>query len=252
MRALLPWARAGGDRLTRDYCHRLGIEVDPPALEALAVAYWLDRAAYPAAHLRRAAARPRLAGGERRGRDSGAAAASNLARWSPMRLRSRYSVADREAAHDPRRVSARSTRCGSRAAVDQPRARRRLRRARDRGGARTSRAQALDAPRELVEQPCDEVPAPARRNARAVGSGARAALHPDAPRTADARRAQAAQRTPALLRRRRGGAHTGGLAGRELVEPLERRPGQRERRYAQRLGGAPRTRRLPRPGRRSR
>ena len=46
MRALLPWARAGGDRLTRDYCHRLGIEVDPPALEALAVAYWLDRAAY--------------------------------------------------------------------------------------------------------------------------------------------------------------------------------------------------------------
>ena len=28
-----------------------------------------------------------------------------------------------------------------------------------------------------------------------------------------------------------------GLAGRELVEPLERRPGQRERRYAQRLGG---------------
>ena len=85
---------AGGDRLTRDYCHRLGIEVDPPVLEGLTQCLPARPRHLSAAHLRRAAARPRLAGGERRGRDSGAAATPLiLPRWSPMRLRSGYSVA---------------------------------------------------------------------------------------------------------------------------------------------------------------
>lgn len=43
---LLPWARAGGDELTRGFCRRLGIEPSSELLEALAVAYWLERLAY--------------------------------------------------------------------------------------------------------------------------------------------------------------------------------------------------------------
>ena len=42
---LLPWARAGGDDLSRDYCRRLDLDVGAAELEALAIAYWLDRAA---------------------------------------------------------------------------------------------------------------------------------------------------------------------------------------------------------------
>jgi hypothetical protein len=43
---LLPWARAGGDEVTRGFCRRLGIEPSLPLLEALVVAYWLERLAY--------------------------------------------------------------------------------------------------------------------------------------------------------------------------------------------------------------
>jgi peptidoglycan/xylan/chitin deacetylase (PgdA/CDA1 family) len=43
---LLPWARSGGDPLTRDYCGRVGIDHEPRVLEALVLRYWLDRLAY--------------------------------------------------------------------------------------------------------------------------------------------------------------------------------------------------------------
>jgi aminoglycoside phosphotransferase (APT) family kinase protein len=46
VRGLLPWARAGGDELTRGFCRRLGVEPSPALLEALAVAYWLERLGY--------------------------------------------------------------------------------------------------------------------------------------------------------------------------------------------------------------
>ena len=43
---LFPWARAGGDEVARAYCERIGLELRTGLLEALAVAYWLDRVAY--------------------------------------------------------------------------------------------------------------------------------------------------------------------------------------------------------------
>ena len=43
---LLPWARAGGDELTRGFCRRLGVDPTPALLESLAVAYWLERLGY--------------------------------------------------------------------------------------------------------------------------------------------------------------------------------------------------------------
>ena len=46
VRGLLPWARAGGDELTRGFCRRLGVQPSPALLEALAVAYWLERLGY--------------------------------------------------------------------------------------------------------------------------------------------------------------------------------------------------------------
>jgi aminoglycoside phosphotransferase (APT) family kinase protein len=46
VQGLLPWARAGGDELTRGFCRRLGLEPTAALLEALAVAYWLERLAY--------------------------------------------------------------------------------------------------------------------------------------------------------------------------------------------------------------
>ena len=46
VRHLFPWARAGGDLTVAQYCSRIRFEADGPVLEALAVAYWLDRAAY--------------------------------------------------------------------------------------------------------------------------------------------------------------------------------------------------------------
>lgn len=46
VRKLLPWARRGGDDFARDYCRRVGLDPDPPLLEALVLAYWLERAAY--------------------------------------------------------------------------------------------------------------------------------------------------------------------------------------------------------------
>jgi Phosphotransferase enzyme family len=42
---LLPCAREGGDELMRTYCERLGLELSPLQLEALAVAWWLQRVA---------------------------------------------------------------------------------------------------------------------------------------------------------------------------------------------------------------
>jgi aminoglycoside phosphotransferase (APT) family kinase protein len=46
---LLPWARGGGDSVAQSYCERLGFRVDGHRLEALVLAYWLDRVSY---HLR--------------------------------------------------------------------------------------------------------------------------------------------------------------------------------------------------------
>lgn len=43
---LLPWARSGGDEVTHAYCRRIGFELDDEALEAFALAYWLDRSSY--------------------------------------------------------------------------------------------------------------------------------------------------------------------------------------------------------------
>jgi hypothetical protein len=42
---LLPWARAGGDAVSRAYCDRLGLDIGPSQLEALSVAWWLERVA---------------------------------------------------------------------------------------------------------------------------------------------------------------------------------------------------------------
>ncbi len=38
-------ARAGGDELTRDYCRRIELDPDPAILEALVLAFWIDRTA---------------------------------------------------------------------------------------------------------------------------------------------------------------------------------------------------------------
>jgi hypothetical protein len=46
VRHLFPWAKSGGDEVARKYCSRIGLEPEPGVLEALAVAYWLDRVAY--------------------------------------------------------------------------------------------------------------------------------------------------------------------------------------------------------------
>ena len=46
VRHLFPWARAGGDLTVAQYCGRIGLDAGEAVLEALAVAYWLDRAAY--------------------------------------------------------------------------------------------------------------------------------------------------------------------------------------------------------------
>jgi aminoglycoside phosphotransferase (APT) family kinase protein len=43
---VLPWARAGADARARSYCERLGFEPSPQRLEALVIAYWLDRVAH--------------------------------------------------------------------------------------------------------------------------------------------------------------------------------------------------------------
>jgi hypothetical protein len=46
VKRLLPWASAGGDEDTAAYAARIGLELDPGRLRALALYYWLDRAAY--------------------------------------------------------------------------------------------------------------------------------------------------------------------------------------------------------------
>jgi aminoglycoside phosphotransferase (APT) family kinase protein len=43
---LLPLAQSGGDDVIRDYGRRIGVEPSPAELEALVIAYWLDRLAY--------------------------------------------------------------------------------------------------------------------------------------------------------------------------------------------------------------
>jgi hypothetical protein len=43
---LLPLAKRGGDDVMRDYGRRIGVVPSPAELEALVVAYWLDRLAY--------------------------------------------------------------------------------------------------------------------------------------------------------------------------------------------------------------
>jgi aminoglycoside phosphotransferase (APT) family kinase protein len=46
IKELLPWARAGGDHIARNYCDRLGFSLENRHLEALVFAYWLDRVSY--------------------------------------------------------------------------------------------------------------------------------------------------------------------------------------------------------------
>jgi aminoglycoside phosphotransferase (APT) family kinase protein len=43
---MLPWAQRGGDEHARSYCQQLGFEPNPERLEALVIAYWLDRVAH--------------------------------------------------------------------------------------------------------------------------------------------------------------------------------------------------------------
>lgn len=43
---LYPLAQHGGDPVTRAYLERLGVDADPPRLEALVAAYWLARTSY--------------------------------------------------------------------------------------------------------------------------------------------------------------------------------------------------------------
>jgi aminoglycoside phosphotransferase (APT) family kinase protein len=43
---LLPLAQSGGDRVMREYGRRIGVEASAAELEALVVAYWVDRLAY--------------------------------------------------------------------------------------------------------------------------------------------------------------------------------------------------------------
>jgi len=43
---MLPWAQRGGDEHARSYCQQLGFEPKPERLEALVIAYWLDRVAH--------------------------------------------------------------------------------------------------------------------------------------------------------------------------------------------------------------
>ncbi len=74
-----------------------------------------------------------------------------------------------------------------------------------RGRAGAARQAPLDATGELGQQPRDEVPPSARRDARADRARARGPRRADAARTADARRAQPAHRAAAPLRGRRAG-----------------------------------------------
>jgi aminoglycoside phosphotransferase (APT) family kinase protein len=46
VKEFLPWARAGGDDASRAYCRQLGLDLTVGQLEALVLAYWLDRVAY--------------------------------------------------------------------------------------------------------------------------------------------------------------------------------------------------------------
>jgi aminoglycoside phosphotransferase (APT) family kinase protein len=56
---LVPWARRGGDELTREYCRRVGMEPPPETLLAIVGAYWLERLAYQLATYADRAGRPR-------------------------------------------------------------------------------------------------------------------------------------------------------------------------------------------------
>ena len=74
--------------------------------------------------------------------------------------------------------------------------------------------QRLVAACERRGEPRDEVPPPARRDARARAGRAGAARGADAARASDPRRAEAALRAPARVRRSRGGGGDAGAAGR--------------------------------------
>jgi aminoglycoside phosphotransferase (APT) family kinase protein len=58
VRHQLPWARTGGDDIVRAYCRRLKIEVDSELLEALVLAYWLNRVGFELSLFADRAARP--------------------------------------------------------------------------------------------------------------------------------------------------------------------------------------------------
>ena len=117
---------------------------------------------------------------------------------------SRGRLPDREAADDPRRLSALAQRPAPRLQpVDEPRPGRRLRRGDRRRGAAAPRPARLDAPRQRFRQPRPQVPPPARRGPRGRRRPDLAARGPDAARPADPRPAEAADRAPALLRRPR-------------------------------------------------
>jgi aminoglycoside phosphotransferase (APT) family kinase protein len=59
VRHLFPSARAGASATVQEYCARVGVAPDGSLLEALAVAYWLDRAAYILRTHRQRRAEPR-------------------------------------------------------------------------------------------------------------------------------------------------------------------------------------------------
>lgn len=55
---LLPWAAAGGDGVAAAYAERIGFSLDRPRLEALVLAYWLDRVAFEIGMFADSAAEP--------------------------------------------------------------------------------------------------------------------------------------------------------------------------------------------------
>ena len=96
----------------------------------------------------------------------------------------------------------------------------------------------LDPAGQRAGRPRAQVPPPARRGAGARPGRALPARRPHAARRADAGRAEAAQRAPAPLRRSAAVHETlERLVERGLVARHPRRPGQKEERYEQLLGG---------------
>ena len=167
------------------------------------------------------------------------AATIGLSRGGRCRRDPRPRVPDREAADDAGRLSADAERAPARLQpVHEPRPGRRLRRGDDPRRAAAALAQGVGAARVRPGEPRRQVPPARAGDARARRRRDLGALRADAARPADAGRAEAAHRAPAPVRRpsptsRRRSLR---LAERGLAVRLERRPGQKEERYAQLLG----------------